>query len=371
MALRLDRRPWPWVLHSILGVKLSLLLLFVCGTGTIATVSNEIEWLYRPSVRATATDAPVSWGAQYAAARAAYPHYVITFGSAGEGSYLANSFFATSPSGQTRVIFVDPAAGQVTGEHSWVSLPSIMRALHYHLFTDRTGSWLFYIVCALGLVLIGSVVTGLLTHRSVWRGFFRAPRRDRGARVLAGDMHRLLGLWTALFALLIGATSIWYFAERAIEEVVGLEYERFPASLPDSSLDRVTTPRRLPLDAAITIAQREIPELVVKSIWFPLEPNDPFFIRGQASAWFVRDRTNGVEINPFTGAVIHVDRAERMLLIERWVHTADPLHFGDFAGLFSKLAWFVFGLFVCALCWSGVSINIHRLTRGGSVGRRA
>lgn len=369
--MRSVRRPWPWVLHSILGVKLSLLLLFVCATGTIATVSHEIEWLYRPSVRATATDAPVSWGRQYEAARAAYPHYVITFGSAGEEPYLANSFFASSPSGETRVIFVDPATGRVTGEHSWVSFPSIMRALHYHLFTDRTGSWLFYIVCSLGVVLIVSVVTGLLTHRSLWRGLFRAPRRDRGARVFAGDTHRVIGLWAALFALLIGGTAVWYFAERAIEEIAGKDYERFPAGLADSELDTVKNSRRLPLDAAIAIAQKEIPQLDVKSIWFPIEAADPYFIRGQASAWFVRDRTNGVEINPYSGAVIHVDRAERMRLIERWVHTADPLHFGDFAGLYSKLAWFVFGVMLCVLCWSGVSINVHRLTQLHRTGRTA
>lgn len=358
------RRPLSYLLHSVVGLKVSLLMLFVCATGTVATVSNDLEWLYRPEVRATRGAGPVSWGTQYAAARAAYPHYVITFGTAGEEPYLATAFDATTPSGESRVIWVDPGTGRVNGESSWISLVSLTRALHYHLFTDRTGSWLFYAVCALGGVLLFSAITGLIVYRKFWRGVLAWPRRDRGDRVYAGGLHKLAGLWAALFALVIGGTSVWYLAERAME-TAGVELERFPAPLDAKSVD-AHGPRRLELDALIAVAKRAMPDLEVKQIWFPIAPEDAIFIRGQARASLVRDRTNGVEIDPFTGAVIHVDRAETMRAIERWAHTADPLHFGDFGGLWTKLLWAAFGTLLCLLSWTGVSIHLHRL-RSGSV----
>jgi hypothetical protein len=41
-------RPIAYRLHSLFGLKLSLFMAFVCLTGTIATVSHEIEWLLFP-----------------------------------------------------------------------------------------------------------------------------------------------------------------------------------------------------------------------------------------------------------------------------------------------------------------------------------
>ena len=77
----------------------------------------------------------------------------------------------------------------------------------------------------------------------------------------------------------------------------------------------------------------------------------------------MRDRTNTVGLNPFSGEVLSVDRARTMRPLERWVHTADPLHFGDFGGIWSKIVWVVFGLVLCLLAWSGVSIHVQRTAR--------
>ncbi|HEV7233138.1 MAG TPA: PepSY domain-containing protein, partial [Sphingorhabdus sp.] len=43
-------RLW-WHVHQWVGFKLSLLLGFICLTGTLAAFSSEIDWLLTPSLR--------------------------------------------------------------------------------------------------------------------------------------------------------------------------------------------------------------------------------------------------------------------------------------------------------------------------------
>jgi uncharacterized iron-regulated membrane protein len=363
--LRERRRPWAFVLHSLLGLKLSLFVFFVCATGTLAVVSEELEWLVRPLVRASGSGPHVSWGRQYAAASAAYPEYTIDYAEAGEGAYLANRFFATDAAGAARIIYVDGPSGAVKGESGWLTVGSFLRALHYLLFTP--GDWGFFLVTPLGFVLLGSLVTGLLTYKRFWRGLARLPRRGRSARMYWGDLHRLAALWSTAFVLLVSATALWYFAERLLYRAgIDVETQRVGV-VTQQELDRLgpQPPRPLALDELVAIAQRELPGLRVSNIWFPLAPEEPIFIRGQAAAWLVRERANGVELAPYTGQVLAVHRADVMPVVERVANTADPLHFGDFGGLISKLAWVAFGSLLCLTALSGVAVYIKRLGQSG------
>jgi uncharacterized iron-regulated membrane protein len=362
-------RPLAFLLHSLLGLKLSLFVFFVCATGTIAVVSHEIEWVFSPTVRASRPGEAVSWGTQYAAAKATYPTHAISGIEAGEESYLATTVHATNSAGERRVIYVDPATGRVTGESGWVTFSAFMRGLHYYLFIP--DDWGFYAVTALGFVLMGSAVTGLIIYKKFWRGFFTLPRTDRSARVWWGGLHKLIGLWSVWFVFLIALTSMWYFVERLLYRV-GVNFETPRAAISAESLAALgpETPQPLPLDELVAIAHRKIPDLEVKQIWFPDHPEEPIFIRGQASAWLVRDRTNSVELNPYTGEVLSVLRAEAMPLMERWVHTADPLHFGDFGGPWSKLVWVGFGLLMCLSAASGAVIYAKRTVKATALFRQ-
>ena len=62
--------------------------------------------------------------------------------------------------------------------------------------------------------MIASLITGLVVYKKWWLGWFRF-RVNRTRRIFFGDLHRLAGIWSIWFLMIIGATGAWYFVERA------------------------------------------------------------------------------------------------------------------------------------------------------------
>lgn len=349
------RRPLAFFLHSLFGLKLCLFTGFICLTGTIATVSHEIVWLLKPEVRATRVMGTEDWGRMWNAVRAAYPDAWIE----GIGSYDRNNepYFVRGapvklPSGERITVLVDPGTGQVTGETRGTTFPAFMRALHYYLFAP--GDLPFYAVASMGVVLLVSLVTGILTYKKFWRSFLRMPRWGRDLRTWMGDLHRLVGIWSLWFVAIIGLTCVWYIVEHA-----GADFESDTPAVPAPALFQPQ-----PDGAAIArwtgTARAAMPGMAITGVHPGSAAGDPVTVQGQWRAWLVRERANAAYIDPGDGSLLGLRDAGRMSAGERIVHTADPLHFGNFGGLATKLIWAVFGLLLTGMAASGAVIFTRR-----------
>lgn len=352
---RLKPLPVAFWLHNLFGLKLSLFLAFVCLTGTIATVAHEIEWLYKPAVRASSfTPGTEDWGAMWVAAQRTYPNATLTaIGSydRSHAAYFAKSVSARDAAGTDFNIYVDPGTGRVTGHEYGRSLQDAMRGLHYYLFVPRDVG--FYLVTSLGFVLLGSLVTGLIVYKKFWRGFFRMPRLGRNLRTLMGDLHRLGGLWSIWFVAIISLTSIYYFFEWS-----GLDWNSRTPRLPKTHF--AETASAADIARWTQLARAAKPGLAITAVALPYEPGEPVIVQGHWQAALVRERADAVFIDPLTDRIIGTRTAHRMSAGERIVHTVDPLHFGTFGGLATRLLWAVFGLLLTGLAASGAYIYAKR-----------
>jgi uncharacterized iron-regulated membrane protein len=345
-----------WRLHSLFGLQLSLFLAFVCLTGTVATVSHEIEWLLLPEVRASGTAADDRWGRMWEAAQTAHPEgWVRSLGpyDRSDADYFGKAAAVALPDGREVTVMVNPATARVTGELAGVTFHSFMRGLHYYLFAP--GDWGFYLVTALGFVLAGSLITGVLVYKRFWRGLAKQPRFGRDMRTWMGDLHRLAGVWSIPFVALISLTGMWYLVERA-----GVNWETPP---PQARALR-SQPDAAAVDAWVATAKAAMPGLAITGVSLPWGDGQPVTVQGEWRAWLVRERTNAAYIDPITGALLGLRIAHELPATERWVHTADPLHFGNFAGVAGKILWVLFGLLLTGLAASGAVINGRRLAGG-------
>jgi len=339
-----------WMVHSWIGLKLSIFLTFILATGTFAVFAHEIDWLATPAMRVSPRSEPVaSWGAWAQAAARAAPDARLQTLYAPIDPWFTVEAWVSRGKGAPERVYVDPWRAEVTGTHGWANVHRFLRQEHRHLMLPTKIG--IPIVCSLALLLAVSLVSGIVTYKKWWRGFFRAPRGGDGRR-MTGDLHRLMGLWSLWFVALITLTGLWYLVET-------LGGNAKVPKLPEVAAGPM--PTGVALDRLVAIARRADPALDIREIRFM--PDNGVIFLGQSSAWLVRDRANAVAVDPATSRVVAQLDGRTLSAHQRISEMADPLHFGTFGGLWTKVIWFLFGALLTAMAVTGTMIYAMRLAR--------
>lgn len=353
----MKRRFW-FDLHSWVGLKLSVLLFFILLSGTLAVVAHEIDWLINPDMRVMPAEETVSAGAQLDAALAAHPGWKVRSLYLPRDPWFATELWFTTEEGRTRRVYVNPYSAEVQGDARWFNAHRFLRESHRHLMMPVNVG--VPIVCAFAFFLLISAISSLWVYKKWWKGFFQWPRPERQRRFW-GDLHRLCGVWSLAFIMLIVVTGVWYL----IEEWGGSAppAARFPAGVEGEAprVDGVFVDARL-----AEIAER-YPGLEVTEVRFPQRSGQALVFVGQTDAVLVRDRANGIAFDPLSGEEIQRHHGSQLSLHQRIAEAADPLHFGNFAGWWSKLPWFIFGLMLTTLSATGIWLYGMRVTRETSI----
>lgn len=348
-------RLW-WSVHQWAGLKLSILLSFVLLTGTLAVVSAEIDWLMRPAMRVApaSVSGPVNWPAIARNAAAHSPDAGIQSIAAPTASAFAATVTIEKPDGELRFLYAHPTTGVIQGEGHWVGAARVLRNMHRHL---NMPVWIGVpIVSALAFLLAVSLATSLVVYKKWWRGFGRSIR-TRDARTGWGDFHRLAGVWSLWFIVVIIVTGIWYLAESTVAPAPAAPKAESRAS----GLTSADLANRL--EASLAAATVADPRLRIEHIGFPNEDEGAFTFQGQKDALLVRARANSVWTDVADGRVLLVTDARDLSVHQRISEAADPLHFGTFAGYWTKIPWFLFGALLTALSVSGTALYSLRLLK--------
>jgi uncharacterized iron-regulated membrane protein len=349
---RKTSRLW-WTVHQWVGLKLSLFMAFIMLTGTLAVVSNEIDWVLQPSLRLAPASAegPVAW-ASIAENAAHHPGVAEVWSmEAPTASAFAVKVTVTDTRGDLFYLHAHPATGAIQGEGPWVGAQRVLRNIHRHLnLPVRIG---VPIVAFLGFLLLISLVTSLVVYKKWWRGFAK-PLRSRDARTWWGDFHRLSGVWSLWFVALIALTSVWYFVES-----LGLD----APPQPSVETTAAATPVMPGLESAFAAALDAYPGLQVRRVILPGKESPVLQLHGDYKAVLVRPRSNAVWIDPASAEVLLTTDGRNLNVHQRISEMADPLHFGDFGGYWTKVPWFLFGLLLTGLSLSGAAIYSLRIAR--------
>ena len=253
--------------------------------------------------------------------------------------------------------FFHPTTGEYLGDGRWYNWQRFFRMSHRHLMVPTEIG--VTIVGALGFLLLIALITSVVVYRKWWTGFFRMPRRSH-RKLFWADVHRLAGVWSMWFIAVIAITGIWYFVE-----VWGLRatYPDRGKAISEHAAETKVLPSVAVFSQMMASAKTLYPELTVERVYFPQRNGDGVQLQGQAEAVLVRPRANMLSFDPISGEFLVKNQGQDLSLHARISEAADPLHFGTFAGLPSKLIYFIFGILLSTLAITGTYIYGMRIAR--------
>lgn len=350
-------------LHGWCALPIWLLLLFVCITGTLATIDNEILWLLDPGVRATNPDAlaakPINHLVEDVARQIPGAHVSrIRFGE----PYLALQFMVSTPDTPSAIAWVNPYTGVVQKVSRGINFHAFISALHASLLMPRQGSmpigW--YAVTGLSLPLLMVGISGVIIHKKFWRLFLRPHMRlSSGARVAWGDAHRLAGAWSIWFVILMALTGGWFLVRGVLYDL------HIPQAVEAPDIPRREAPLRadgapmpsLNLDGALAAVQAQRPGSQPVWLMRPEHALGTIAIYSRSAFPLLLEQA---WVHPYGGELVSLRHADVATTREIINGLNASLHFGNFGGLPVKLVWALFGLLMSLLVLSGTVIWTKR-----------
>lgn len=346
-------------LHSWLGIKLAIFLCFILVTGTLAVMSHEIDWLTNSAKRVLPLPQSntINWANIYQQAKDKTPDDLINNMASPINPWFAVEVIRLDKDKKRYRQYYHPITAEYQGDGRWYNWQRFFRMTHRHLMMPTQIG--ITLVCIMALFLIGSMISGTFISPKWWRGFFRAPRTNN-KRVFWNDIHRLLGLWSLWLLAVISVTSVWYLIE-----IWGGRASYPPSGKPTSELaqQQAIQPTGEIIKKILSTTFNQHPDIIIKNIRFPSRKGQAITIEGQAKTALVRDRATNAVFDPVTGDLLSTRFAQNLSVHVRIAEAADPLHFGYFAGIYSKVIYFIFGIILSALSITGTYLYGLHYTR--------
>jgi uncharacterized iron-regulated membrane protein len=346
----MNKKQW-YTWHSLVGIKLAILICFILITGTLAVISHEIDWLTNSSQRVlpSVSSVDINWPKIYQAASHQNATKIVSI-NAPIDDWFAVEVLRLDNNGDRYREFYHPITGVYQGEGRWLNWQRFFRMTHRHLMLPTTYG--ITIVCIVGLVMFFSLISGFFIIPKWWKGFFRKPRTN-SSKAFWNDCHRLFGLWSSWLLLTVCITGIWYLVEVWGGRASFPEQKTPEISVNKIVVNTLVTNTKANVIEKVLSSVSQYHDLTIKRIVLPNTKAQTIIVEGQNDTLLVRNRANNVIFDGEDGQYLSRRIASKQSLHVRISEAADPVHFGVWGGIYSKIIYFSFGVILCALALSG------------------
>ncbi|OUL26107.1 PepSY-associated TM helix domain-containing protein [Nostoc sp. 106C] len=330
-------------LHRYLGLAAGLVIMVVGLTGSLLVFEEEISHflLELQFGKIVPQQQQVSVISVIDRVKAAYPDPNLNFSFLGlpQEPDEAIHIELQSPNKPTLEVIVNPYTGKILGDRlREYAIMSVIYNLHYSLLAGDTGIAIAGIAALLLFILC---ITGIFLWPG-WRKLIPGFKIKWNAHIKRTnfDIHKVAGIITAVFLALTAFTGFcWNFYTYAEPVIYAVTFSPKPVE-PLSKLIPGKSP--IALAEILQRADAALPGAAITYIGFPTSPEAVFMVGKkfpeEKEVWRSR-----VYLDQYTGEVLHVRNSRSLPVGEEVVDAFNPLHYGTFGGLPTRILYIFVG----------------------------
>jgi uncharacterized iron-regulated membrane protein len=360
------RRLFAW--HKWTGIVGGVFVLFLIFTGTIAVFKNEIDWLVTPAKRVAPTGEIRSPDEMLLSVKERFPDKRIANFAFADDAETAVTFHLEGKTDDERLtVFVNPYTAEITGARSGETLANVIRQTHVRFYYFGANGRIA--VGVFGLLMFVSALTGIFIYAPFMKGVFARKMRfwqirQDNLKVKNSDWHKLLGLVTLVFNLILGLTGAVLGLENLAPFHKPTQALIHPRPLNEKELaPPATLENQIAVESVLESARRAMPDFEPRAIHFPKAGKSHFVVYGNINGRFERENASFVVLETATGAILQTHSAARVGKITWLYNLNEPLHFGNFTGMWMKWLYFAFGAAATALTFTGMWLWVLKRRR--------
>ncbi len=366
------RNVWARI-HLCLALSVGFLFVLIGLSGSLSVYREELDELLNPAL--TIDDPKGDYlplDRIMAAVRKAHPDrhgaWVLEMPGSPRGMITAwyekphetlGEFYAPL------MVSVNPYTAEVVASRFWGRTAATwIYDLHTQLHFGLYG---WNAIGILGLLLIVSASTGLYLW---WPGFRRLRRsftirHDAGLARFSFDLHRTLGLFSAVILLLPALTGFHLAYPKLLETMLGAPDMGHGDEGPELLSTAAPNGRPVSLAEAVLVARGLFPHAEVRRVVTPAGENGTYRVNlRRPEDANIRHPSTLVWVDRWSGQIREVRNPNRFASGEAFITRIWPWHTGEAFGGIGRFLWFCTGLMPFVLYVTGL---LHWLHRRGSI----
>jgi len=347
--------------HTWMALTTCVPLLIVCLTGSVLMFKHEIDSLIMPEkVRVNSElQSRLPLDALRNSIATAYPNYQpvgwALFLDPGRADLV---YVISHGSSEREYLLLNQYSGDILAPPVEFDeyLTDWLLELHFTFLLKDLGLLASTLVA---LVFCGLGITGLILYRQFWVQFFTL-RWDKSIRVYFSDIHKMVGVIGSPIFLLLAITggywNVLHLAHEVQEALAGEEHHTVTGSMMGAQIS---------LDLLHTQSQQQLPGFIPTYISLPSEPDADVHFFGEVpqNNPLMSQYASHVTFDGQDGRYLDAEDVRTEGFLHKLDDSVRRLHFGNFAGVWSRSFWCFIGILPLLLSFTGIYLWAKRKSK--------